>query len=74
MVGILYKDYPNDFIQYVDGLKRHNVKLSDMRWKQICNKWQIEFSVDNKGGYWINAEWDDKLHKAICDLNTLKIK
>ena len=72
MVGILYKDYPNEFIQYVNGLKQHNVELSDMRWNQICNKWQIGIRPDNKGGYWINGEWDEQLHNSINDLNSLR--
>lgn len=41
MIGILYKDYSNDFINYVNGLVRHNVKLSDLRLKQVCKKWDI---------------------------------
>ncbi len=55
MVEILYKDYSVNFVNYVDGLIRHNVVLNDLRLKQICKKWDIGISDDDKSGYWING-------------------
>jgi hypothetical protein len=61
---ILYKDYPNEFINYVNGLIKHNVTLTDLRLKQICKKWDIGIT-NCDGGYWVNAELDDNLRKHI---------
>jgi hypothetical protein len=72
MVGILYKDHSNNFVNYVDGLVRHNVKLNDLRLKQICKKWDIGIKDDGKGGYWINGEWDSNLQNKIILLVSLK--
>jgi hypothetical protein len=72
MVGILYKDYSDNFVNYVDGLIRHNVVLNDLRLKQICKKWNISIYDDNNGGYWINGEWDNNLQNYIIMLVSLK--
>jgi hypothetical protein len=71
MVGILYKDYSDNFVNYVDGLIRHNVVLNDLRLKQICKKWDIGI-CDNNGGYMINGEWDNNLQNYIIMLVSLK--
>lgn len=73
MLGILYKDYPNDFVNYVNNLEKHNVRLTDLRLKQICKKWDIRISNDNNGDYWVNGEWDDHLQDYINKLLLLKI-
>jgi len=72
MLGILYKDYSDNFVNYVEGLIRHNVILNDLRLKQICKKWDIGISDDNNGGYWINGEWDNNLQNYIIMLVSLK--
>lgn len=71
--GVLYKEYPNEFIDYVNGLKKHNIELSDLRLKQICKKWDIRIRSDIfNGGYWVNGEFNEKLQKTIIDLVFLK--
>lgn len=72
MIGILYKDYSNDFVNYVTGLVRHNVKLSDLRLKQVCKKWDIGIIDDGNSGYWINGEWDNNLQNHINLLISLR--
>jgi hypothetical protein len=72
MIGLLYKDYPTEFTDYVDGLIRHNVKLNDLRLKQICKKWDIGIRDDDIGGFWINGEWDTNLQNKINDLLSLR--
>ena len=72
MEGILYKDYSDDFVNYVDGLVSHNVILNDLRLKQICKKWDIGIRDDNNGGYWVNGEWDNNLQNYIHKLFSLK--
>lgn len=72
MIGILYKDYSNDFVNYVTDLVKHNVKLSDLRLKQICKKWNIGIIDDDNGGYWVNGEWDNNLQNYINLLISLR--
>jgi hypothetical protein len=72
MIGILYKDYSNDFVNYVTSLVRHNVKLSDLRLKQVCKKWDIGIRDDGNGGYWVNGEWDSNLQNQINLLISLR--
>jgi hypothetical protein len=73
MKGILYKDHSNDFVNYVTGLVRHNVKLSDLRLKQVCEKWEIGIRDDGNGGYWVNGEFDNNLQNYINMLVSLKV-
>ena len=72
MIGILYKDYSDDFVNYVTGLVRHNVKLSDLRLKQVCKKWDIVIRDDGSGGYWVNGEWNNNLQNHINLLLSLR--
>lgn len=79
--GVLYMEYPNEFMTYVDGLKKHNVKLSDLRLKQICKKWDIKIEwvdgfCDNtkSRGYWINGIWDQDLRRSANDLVNLSVR
>lgn len=69
MTSKLYKDHETDFRDYVEGLKQHKVKLSDLRLKQICLKWGIYFSDDLK---FFQAEWDASLQKVLQDLFNLR--
>jgi hypothetical protein len=73
MKGILYKDHSNDFVNYVTGLVRHNVKLSDLRLKQVFEKWEIGIRDDGNGGYWVNGEFDNNLQNYINMLVSLKV-
>jgi hypothetical protein len=65
----LFMQYPTEFTDYVDGLTRHNVKLSDLRLKMICRKWDIQVSDDLQ---WIAGIWDQNLHQKVHDLFKLR--
>ncbi len=68
----LYKLYREDFTSYVNGLEIHNVKLNDLRLKQICKKWDINIRDGNNGSYWLDAELDEELSNTINKLLSLK--
>jgi hypothetical protein len=65
----LYQEYYPDFKLYVDGLTRHQVKLSDLRLKQICRKWDIGVSDDLQ---WIEGIWNPTISQTVSDLFKLR--
>ena len=72
MIGKLYQDYPTDFINYVDSLVKKNSKLTDLKLKQICKKWDIEIRNGQNDSYWTSGEWNIILQNKINELVSLK--
>lgn len=67
----LYQKHKDKFIEYVDHLQKHGVRLSDSRFDMICLKWGVNAYIA-ENGVWFDADLDPALAQAKTTLYSLR--